>query len=79
MALADDAGSPERLSAWEPKPYVSDPGTAAWDKEYAERREKESAELQESIRNMDADMKAQPARWQADEYASLRDIGWPDV
>ena len=28
---------------------------------------------------MDADMKALAARWQADEYDCLRDIGWPDV
>jgi hypothetical protein len=68
-----------RLLAWEPKPWISQPGTDAWNKEYEQRREEELAELRERTQNMDADMKAHAARWQADEYACLRDIGWPDV
>ena len=68
-----------KLLAWKPKPWVNTPGTEAWNREYAERRERERAESEANLRNLDADMAAVSARWQADEHACLRDIGWPDI
>jgi hypothetical protein len=68
-----------KLLAWKPKPsWVNKPGTAAWEKEWEQRREQESAEIHAEFQNLEARMTAMSERFQADENACLQSLDWPD-
>src|SRR4030095_3501263 len=67
------------LLAWKPPPpWLNKPGTDAWKKEYEQRRQQESAEVDAKFKNMDARIAALGERFQADENACLQGLDWPD-
>jgi hypothetical protein len=67
------------LLAWKPPPpYVSKPGTPAWEREWEQRREQESAETHARLQNLDARIAALGERFMADENACLQSLDWPD-
>ena len=78
-AFAGKREQARELLAWKPRPpWVNKPGTAAWEREYEQRREQESAEIHAKLQNLNADLKARSARFQADENACLQSLDWPD-
>jgi len=69
-----------KLLAWKPKPpWVNPPGSDGWKREFEARMQQESAQAQANLKNLDAEITAIAARFQADEIACLRELDWPDV
>jgi hypothetical protein len=69
-----------KLLAWTPQPpWVNPPGSDGWKKEWEARLAQDAAESEARMKNLDAEMKAMAARWNADELACLGDLDWPDI
>lgn len=69
-----------KLLAWKPKPpWVNPPGTDGWKREFEARPQQEVEQSKANLENLDAEITALAARYQADELDCLRDLNWPDV
>ena len=68
-----------KLLAWKPQaPWVHEPGTIEWAREYESRRQQKYAQSRAELQNLNAELVARSARFQADETACLQGLDWPD-